>query len=162
MWNSNFIARSAIIIVFPIDASARYQPIHAIKWKTDNLTHRRFFRDNDDRTRHCTTRCGVTLKAGAHMWTTSEPNSLHYEHGKLIFREPKANTGHPAPPGTSNSLCVCAKTEKFQFAANSMWTVCRWCSASLQSCSHMHAFGSQTLCEQFSNHLVRTCVPSLT
>ncbi len=31
-----------------IDASVLYQPIHAIKWKTDNLTHKRFFCDNDD------------------------------------------------------------------------------------------------------------------
>ncbi len=34
--------------VFLTDVPAFYQPIHAIKWKTHNLTHRRFFRDNDD------------------------------------------------------------------------------------------------------------------
>ncbi len=27
---------------------ALYRPIYAVKWKTHNLTHRRFFRDNDD------------------------------------------------------------------------------------------------------------------
>ncbi len=48
MCNSDFITRSAIIGVFLIDVSALYQPIHALKWKTHNLTHRRFFRDNDD------------------------------------------------------------------------------------------------------------------
>ncbi len=34
--------------VFLIDASALYWSIHAIKWKTHNSTHRRFFCDNDD------------------------------------------------------------------------------------------------------------------
>ncbi len=28
--------------------SALYRPIYAIKWKTHNLTHRRFFHDNND------------------------------------------------------------------------------------------------------------------
>ncbi len=37
-----------IIGVFLIDAFALYRPIYARKWKTDNLTHRRFFQDNDD------------------------------------------------------------------------------------------------------------------
>ncbi len=34
--------------VFLIYASAFYHLIYAIKWKTHNLTHRGFFRDNDD------------------------------------------------------------------------------------------------------------------
>ncbi len=34
--------------VFLIDASTLYRPIHAIKWETHNLTHRRFFHDNDN------------------------------------------------------------------------------------------------------------------
>ncbi len=45
--NFNFIARSAIIGVFLIDSSALYRTIHAINWKTHNLTHRRFFRDDE-------------------------------------------------------------------------------------------------------------------
>ncbi len=48
MCKSDFIARSAIIGVFLIDASALYRPIYAIKWKAHNLIHRRFFCDNDD------------------------------------------------------------------------------------------------------------------
>ncbi len=46
---SDFIARSAIIGVFLIDASTLYRPIHAMKWKAHNLTHRRFFCDNNDK-----------------------------------------------------------------------------------------------------------------
>ncbi len=45
--NSDFISISVLFGVFLIDASALYRPIYAIKWETHNLTHRRFFHDND-------------------------------------------------------------------------------------------------------------------
>ncbi len=42
--------------------------------------------------------------------------------------------------GASTSLCVRAKTDKFQFAQ----TICRWRSAGLQSRPHIHVFDLQT------------------
>ncbi len=35
-----------------------------------------------------------------------------YACSKIIFCEPEANTGHPAPPSTPNCLCVCARNRQ--------------------------------------------------
>ncbi len=42
------------------------------------------------------------------------------------------------------------QTDKFQFAANGMRTIRRWCSAGTQSHPHIRAFSSRAVCEPFS------------
>ncbi len=60
--------------------------------------------------------------------------------------------------GVSSSLCVRAKNDKFQFAANGMRTICEWRSAGLQSCPHTRAFGLRTVRKWFANHLARSYI----
>ncbi len=41
----------------------------------------------------------------------------------------------------------------FQFVANSVWIVCVWRSACLQSHPHIHGFGTQSICEWFGSQV---------
>ncbi len=55
--------------------------------------------------------------------------------------------------GMHNSLCVCTKTDKFWFVTIGTRTIHRWRSACAQSHSHLCAFGTRTICEQFGSQM---------
>ncbi len=65
------------------------------------------------------TSCKGRYTYANHMQAKQLANSSHQGHGKLIFRKPEANTGHPVPPSAANSLCVHAKN--WQISVCSDW-----------------------------------------
>ncbi len=74
----------------------------------------------------------MCIKAGAHMRIKQFANSSRYTHGKLIFHEPEANTGHMVH---TIPFMFAQKHNKFRFTA-------KWYANHLQTAQSMLAVSS--------------------
>ncbi len=94
----------------------------------------------------------MSVKASTHMQITWEPNGSQTICTrcvvKLIFCKPEANTGDTAD---SIPFVFVQKTNKFQFAANGMWTIRRQHSTCSQSHSRIHALNCEILKSSYKN-----------
>ncbi len=95
------------------------------------------------------TRCAVRVRRLFGAWLINFPQTRGEQRTPCVW---KGHLVHPV------LFVFVQKTNKFWFTTNGMRIVCGQHSTGLQSRPHIRAFGSWTVCEQFANHLARSCI----